>query len=192
MFDVQESRDHFDYVLDISRYIDYAGGKLKSRRNFLNGFLKIHPNYESCSLDLTDEKTKKEVSELYRKWQEAKGFLTLSEAFAYERFLENSKHFKYLAVGIRVHGKLIAFHISMLPKGKVANGLFEKADTSYHGVHAILMHEVAKKLLENGYTHLNYEQDLGLENLRKSKMAYDPAYFMKKYSVRKHTRNNPQ
>lgn len=182
-FDVRESRDHFDYIFSIERYLTYSGTKLKSRRNFLNSFKKNYPHYEVISLDLTDETVRTTVTDLYRDWQTQKGFLSLSESFAYDRFLQVAEHIDHTAIGLMLDGKLIAFHVSALPEGEYANGLFEKADISYPGVYQALMHEVAKDLLQRGRKYLNYEQDLGIEGLRQSKMAFDPILFFKKYSV---------
>jgi len=44
---------------------------------------------------------------------------------------------------------------------------------------------VAEDLLARGYTHMNIQQDLGMEGLRNAKLALKPAYFLKKYSVRR-------
>jgi hypothetical protein len=182
-FEIEESRDHADYILDLSKYITYAGGKLKHRRNFFNGFMKMYPHYTVEQLDLTSEDVKKEVTELYRAWQEGKGFLSLSEAFAYERFLQVAHHFNHSSIGVRVDGKLVGFHVSTLPPGDHANGLFEKADINYHGIYPLLMHEVAKDHISRGYNFLNFEQDLGILNLRRSKLEFDPVNFFKKYNV---------
>ncbi len=179
----EESRDHFDYVLELERYLTFSGKALKAKRNFFNSFQKLHPNYIIESLDLSSPEVKKEVTDLYRAWEANKGFLTQSEAFAYDRFLDASHHFPYSALAIRVEGKIIGFHVSRLTHTTCANGLFQKADISYPGAYAALMHEVAKDHLAKGYTHLNYEQDLGVENLRKSKMAFHPHGFLKKYHV---------
>jgi hypothetical protein len=134
-------------------------------------------------LDLADPTTRVQVTDLYRHWEEKKGFMSMSESFAYDRFLEVSHHFQYVAVGLFDNNALIAVHISALPVSETANGLFEKADIRYVGVYQTLMHEVAKILISRGRTKLNYEQDLGIENLRKSKMAFDPQEFLKKYDV---------
>lgn len=181
--DIRESRDHFDYVLSLDRYLTYSGGKLKSRRNFLNSFKKNHPGYSAVILDLHDPKIRTRITDLYRSWQDQKGFLSLSESFAYDRFLESFHALDHVAVGLIVDGKLIAFHVSALPPGDHANGLFEKADIAYPGVYQALMHEVAKFLIERGKQYLNYEQDLGIESLRRAKTAFDPIRFQKKYTL---------
>lgn len=182
-YDIRESRDHFDYLYEIEQHVTYAGGKLKSRRNFLNGFLKQYPHYGAVALDLTDELTRREILELCRRWEENKGFPIPNEQRALCRFLDIASEFNYSAVGITVDSALAGFCTTVLLNEGRANALFEKVDVRYHGIHALLRHEVAKNLLRSGYTHLNYEQDLGILSLRQSKMAFNPTGFLKKYSV---------
>lgn len=183
VFCIEESRDHFDYVCDISRHIEYSGNELKSHRKLLKQFTESVPHFERVSLDMTSEAVQREVADMYRRWDENKGFLTTSEAFAYERFLAAASTLSYSAVGIRVDGELIAFHIVSLPPGTCANALFGKADIAYRGVYAAIDHVVAQDLLDHGYTHMNIQQDLGIDNLRKAKLSLHPAYLLKKYSV---------
>jgi hypothetical protein len=182
-FDVYESREHFDYIYEVERHLTYSGGKLKARRNFLNGFLKQYSHYKAVSLDLSDERVRNDILDLCRRWEENKGYPIPNEAAAHKRFLDSAIRFNYVAIGITLDEKLIGYCTTvLLPKGE-ANALFEKVDIGYHGIHALLRSEMAKVLHERKHPHLNYEQDLGIESLRKSKMAFDPTYFLKKYSV---------
>ena len=45
------------------------------------------------------------------------------------------------------------------------------------------MQESAKYLLERGVQMLNFEQDLGIPNLRQAKLGFRPHSFLKKYRV---------
>src|SRR3989344_7600596 len=140
VFSIEESRDHFDYVCDIERHIEYPGKKLKAHRTLLRQFVETNPHFERVSLDMTSTDVLQEISEVYRQWDENKGFITTSEAFAYERFLAAVSALSYSAVGIRVDEKLVAFHIVSLPPGTCANALFGKADVAYRGVYPALDH----------------------------------------------------
>lgn len=188
-FQVEASRDHFDYLYEIEQHVTYGGVKLKSRRNFLNGFLKTYPHYGSIPLDLNDELTRREILDLCRRWEENKGYPIPNEMRALSRFLEVSELFKYTTMGITIDSALVGFCTTVLLHDGRANALFEKVDIRFHGIHALLRHEVAKDLLRKGYTHLNYEQDLGIESLRQSKKAFNPTGFLNKYSV---SARNPQ
>jgi uncharacterized protein len=183
VYDAFESREHFDYVYEVEQHFSFAGGKLKSRRNFLNGFLKKYPHYTTSSLDLESSETRTQILELCRRWEENKGYPIPNDAAAHQRFLESASSFNYAALGIFLEGVLIGYCTTVLLTGGNASALFERADTEYHGVHALLRSEVAKDLHKRGFPHLNYEQDLGIQSLRQSKLAFNPSYFLKKYVV---------
>ncbi len=184
-FDVFESREHFDYIYNVKEHITYSGGKLKARRNFLNSFLKNYPEYKAKLLDLGDERTKEEILNLCSRWEDNKGYSIPNESEAHKRFLRYADRFSYTAIGIFVEDRLIGYCTTVLLKNGNANALFEKIDTNYHGVHALLRSEVAKDLDKRGYPYLNYEQDLGIDSLRRSKLAFSPSFFLKKYTVSK-------
>lgn len=183
LFVIDESRDHFDYVCDVERHIEYPGTELHSHRKLLRQFKETHPEFESVSLDVTSKEVQQEIADVYTRWNENKGFLTTSEAFAYERFLAAAGSLSCTAVGIRVNGSLVAFHIASLPPGTCANALFDKADVTYRGIYPAVDHVVAHDLIARGYTHMNIQQDLGIASLRSAKQALHPVYLLKKYSV---------
>lgn len=183
-FCIQEAREHFDYIYELDRYVTYAGRKLKARRNFLNGFLKQYPGYTAETLDLSSPRVRSEIDDLWSRWQHNRGSENPNERRAYERFLLASSRFDCVVTGVFVEGALAAFNITALMPGVCGNALFEKADTRFHGIYPALMHEVAMSLLSRGRKQLNYEQDLGIESLRRAKLAFDPVNFLKKFTIR--------
>lgn len=184
IYAVEESRDHFDYICDVANHIEYPGKELHAHRKLLRQFREQYPEFEGVALDLADSSVQREVINVYTRWDQDRGFITSSEAFAFERFLSAIGELSYTAVGIRIDGTLIALHIASLPEGTCADALFSKAVTSFRGSYAALDHVVALDLLERGYTHMNIQQDLGIEGLRKAKLSLNPAYYLKKFSVR--------
>ena len=59
---------------------------------------------------------------------------------------------------------------------------FEKALTRFRGLYQFVNMSFAA-ILPQKYTYINREQDLGIEGLRKAKLSYQPAGFVKKYRV---------
>jgi hypothetical protein len=185
-FSIIEDRDNFDYVFETKRYLTFSGARLKSRRNFLNGFLKQYPDYQSTTLDLTDTAHLEQILTLQNKWSQDSANFSTNEARAFMRFLTSAEHFQYLAVAILIDDMLVGLSINALPPEtpeSCAHSLFLKADKEYRGIYAAMMHETSKQLIEHGYRHINYEQDLGIEGLRKAKIALDPAHFLNKYTI---------
>ena len=60
---------------------------------------------------------------------------------------------------------------------------FEKGLPEFTGIYPFILNEFAKSLPQQ-FTHLNREQDLGLEGLRKSKESWNPEYLERKYVLR--------
>ena len=77
---------------------------------------------------------------------------------------------------------MIAFIISEIRNSEYAVGHFAKT-SSIKGSTAFLLQSLAKILSIKGIKYFNYEQDLGLGNLRTAKERFRPAFFLKKYGI---------
>jgi hypothetical protein len=59
---------------------------------------------------------------------------------------------------------------------------FAKASKKYHGIYEFMFNDTAKKL-QDQYRYLNFEEDMGNKNLRRTKDSYGPEMLLKKYRV---------
>ena len=59
---------------------------------------------------------------------------------------------------------------------------FAKASKRYHGIYEFMFNDTAKKL-QSQYKYLNFEEDMGNKNLRRTKDSYGPELLLKKYRV---------
>ncbi len=182
-FVISADRDHFDYIYATEQHITHNGSALKTIRNNLSQFLKLH-HAEVIELDLSNEATKEEIHILSRRWADSKIYTDSNDPFALSRFLDVSSEFEYLAIGVKLAGVLEAFNISVLCRDRYANCLFAKANVQFRGIYSFLMHETAKRLSQDGYVYLNYEQDLGIPKMRRAKTAFRPDSFLRKYQIR--------
>ena len=79
-----------------------------------------------------------------------------------------------------VDDKIVAFTFGM-PINQTHFGVHaEKANTAIDGAYAMINYEFANQIPEQ-YTHINREEDLGLEVLRKSKLSYHPILLLEKH-----------
>ena len=62
----------------------------------------------------------------------------------------------------------------------MAQVFFEKADTNYKGIYAMINYLTANNFLQNT-EYINREEDMGIEGLRKAKLSYNPALIYEKY-----------
>jgi uncharacterized protein len=189
LFEIIEDRDSFDYIYDTYEHSQFAGGDYANKRKEVNVIERSHPDVETKMLDLSDKNIRQELSDMYNKWADNK----LNES----KTIEKNEEISFLrlinliqfepnglsCIGIFAGGVLMAFCIYELMDTEYAVGHTAKSDATFKGANAYLMKQTGLKLHEVGKKYFNYEQDLGLANLRTAKERFRPKFFLKKYSV---------
>lgn len=186
-FEIKEDRDNFDYVYNVRNTSTYEGNEYSTKRSEINRLVRDHEDITKRIIDVYDPKTKFEIMQLNFEWLEGKRskdpfFNVRNELMAFDRFLNVG--FKNLcSVGIYWGNKLAAYSVNEIHDiNKEATGHFYKA-LQYYGLFDHLMQESSFYLNDINIETLNFEQDLGIEGLRKSKMSFRPKLFLKKYLV---------
>jgi len=189
LLSVEEERNHFDYILSLEKLGDFEQSRLNGHASFKRRFLEQYPQSEAKILELNTVEHRVEVMSLTTIWienkaKQTKSFLNHLEE-AVKRFLviHDLHNQNLVSIGISLEGKLIAFTINELVNADYAVCHFMKGDNSHKGIYSHLVSESAKALLQRGCKYVNFEQDLGLLNLRQSKKTFEPVDFLKKYSV---------
>lgn len=185
-FTIQEDLNSFDYILSIPELITYRGRSLRGKRNFVNRFRKLYQT-TTTEFNINDKHIKKSIQELFSIWAGQKGLEPKeveNEFVALWRLLQTSKSPSLISVGIFIDNHLAGFSISEVLEASYAILHFEKADaTSFTGIYPYIIQETARELAARGCRYLNYEQDLGLPGLKKSKESYHPCQLLKKYTL---------
>ena len=127
-------------------------------------------------------------SKVLRAWEKRKlerdsAYQIEHERVAIDRASQTIPRHSLLFSSIRSGNCMLAFSIDELLPDGYSLGHFWKADTRHTGVYDYLLHHKAMQPAARGVRVMNYEQDLGLENLRASKMRYRPTSFLKKYRI---------
>lgn len=187
-FDVISDKDSNDYVYSVKHLINMNNWRGHSSSKGIKKFLKLYPDYvvKICSLQ---EIVKDDYIDFFKKWTKAKNiknFLEFKEYQAFKRFLE-IKDDNIKVVSLYKNKFLIGFTMYEICSDTYALSHFIKTDTSYHGnVNDILNWEEAKFLDTHRILYFNWQQDLGIPGLRKSKEKYKPDSFFNKFFVKKH------
>lgn len=189
--EVVEDKDNFDYLFSISDLAYLQGSKYKSKRRLSKGFER---NFQECNIDfkVTNSKDKffvSEVEKVIRKWEinkqaEEKDYELENEEFAIKKLLSASEYKEILLSLLFVNKEIVGFSIDELLPNKFVMSHFFKADKSFKGAFEFLNERVSEHLLAKGHSYWNWEQDLGIESLHRSKVSYRPIGFIKKYTVR--------
>ena len=177
-FEIAPNRDRFDYIYNISELISLSGRTLHKKKNHLNRFFKLYPNF--C-YERIDSANALEVLESYKLWFENgdKSEGLANEMLGIEASLRNFSALDMKGALIRIDGKIAAFSLAEQINEDSVVIHIEKGNTFYEGI----FQAINQQFLKNDFAHLrfvNREEDLGIEGLRKAKMSYKPFRFIEK------------
>lgn len=184
---VSEDRDNHDYILSIEEISAVKGNRYYAKKNLMNRFIANYPNFFVCELDLSDVKVQKEVVGLFMRWAKGKNRSAKDiriELNATKRLIMNNEVLKVCATGVYVKDRLVSYSFEEPVHDKHVMAHFGKSDYAYEGVVQFTERESAKYFNSLGYTYLNYEQDLGIEGLRKAKLLWHPIKYLRKFTVK--------
>ncbi len=186
-FDIKPNRDRSDYIYLREKLVNLSGKKLQSKRNHINKFKSLYPQYEYRELtpDLIPQ-----CLELAHKWRRTS--LNVSDDVEEEDLSEERRSMprafnswdklRLLGGTIFVDGNLVAFTFGCPINRTTFDVCVEKADISYEGAFTIINQEFAKHIPEQ-YVYVNREEDLGDEGLRKAKLSYKPDILLEKNNI---------
>lgn len=189
-FTFTEDRDNFDYVYGLNSLAHLPGGGLKKKRNKVYGFQKA---FDNQSITVTFKTLLPEhaddLLQVFVEWSKAPSKHDeeiQAEYRALKKLIDHSDRFNIRLTEVRIRNQLMAFSLNEILDTKYALCHFEKALPAHQdkNIYTFLTHQSAQSLIEQGCKYVNWEQDLGIAGLRKSKMSYKPASFLKKYYVK--------
>lgn len=187
LFSFEEIRSSADYIYEADVLANLGGKKLHNKRNHCNRFEQECPDWKFEPLQKQHIPS---CIRLLERWESEHEDLDAGMPEAEkEAIMTAFCHYDTLGLqgGVLYAGeRLVAFTFGE-PVGK--NGFdvrFEKADTSVHGTYQMINREFVRHLLRihPGLLYINREEDMGMENLRKAKESYYPAFLLNKYAAR--------
>jgi len=192
-FEIREDRDNFDYIYNLDLLAHLPGGGLKKKRNKVSGFQKA---FDTQALFVSTKLLRAEdapsIDRIFVEWTKLP-YKSIEEVQpehkALSRLVQYSDAFKLYLTEVLIDSSLVAFSINEQVSPRYAVCHFEKALPAHQdkNIYTYLSNQVAKELASLGCSLVNWEQDLGLPGLRKSKLSYNPSGFLKKYSIKQQT-----
>lgn len=184
---LSEDRDNHDYILSVQNLVEFKSNMYRGKRNLLNRYSKTYGEQSvQQELDLDNEATIKAIDKVLTGWRDSRNKDDKDihdEAIAIKKALDNHQALSMRAYGVYHNDTLIAFTLFELKPNKIAIIHFDKADVRYEGIFEHLKHNFAKHLASLDIESINYEQDLGVEGLRRAKESYHPVRYIKKYTL---------
>ena len=184
-FHLRMDRDGCDYVYAIDDLADLKGRKFQKKRNHVNKFRSLHPNFEvlplnSCNLPLIQHM----VNEWYRvRMKEDPEGNYLLENIAMARAFQNYYGLGMEGIALVDDGQVLAMTMGSRMSEDTFDIHFEKALEHIDGAYAAVNCEFARylRLKYPNVQFLDREDDMGLEGLRKAKLSYNPHHLVQKH-----------
>lgn len=179
-FQVEYDRDAADYVYESEKLATLAGKKLHSKRNHINKFQTLYPNW---SYETLSDENQEECFQMALKWRNQNGCDDDPEKNAEMCVTLNAlRLFQELGmVGgvLRVQGEIAAFCIGEPVCEDTFVVHIEKAFSDVEGAYPMINQQFVQHECQE-YQYVNREEDTGAEGLRKAKLSYRPVFLVEK------------
>ena len=186
---ISHDRDDDDYIYLREDLAELKGRKYHQKKNHLNYFLRTYEwSYEEITPDNLEEVREflvringDKLEELPEEWRT----ILQLESQAIQLLLEFVGTGQLFTGLIRVDGKVEAVSIGeySCPISKEAVLVHvEKANPEIRGLYQAINKEFCRHLPEH-VIYVNREEDMGMENLRQTKLSYKPVRLAEKYSA---------
>lgn len=179
-FEITYERDYADYVYESEKLITLSGKKLHAKRNHINRFKEIYPNWRYEPL------TKENAEACFQmalNWRRENGCEEDTEKRAEMCVTLNSlrllEELSLVGGVLYIDDEVVAFTIGEPVSEDTFVVHIEKAFADIQGAYPMInqqfvTHECAS------YTYINREEDTGAEGLRKAKLSYRPVFLVEK------------
>jgi hypothetical protein len=187
LFEYELTRDTFDYLYSAEKLMTYSGKKLQKKRNHINNFKKTYVDrYQVKIIDSNDSKTINDCISFTKKWdaskierdiyidQEIKGTIDV---------LNNLEQLSCEGIAIYIDDEIQGFSFGTQLNDTTAVVNIEKANPEINGLYPFIRQQLVSTFFDD-LVYINTEDDVGEENLRKSKLSYQPEYLVEKYTIR--------
>ena len=185
-FEYTDDRDNYDYICSVDEVASLAGKKLHGKRNFCNRFEK---SFSWSFLPIGPERIE-ECLTVHEEWLLERGNENPEEDMAIRRMLREWEALDMIGGLLMANGKPIGFTAGERIAPDMVDIHFEKALSGFPGAYPMVAREFARlvKTLLPEVRYLNREEDMGLDNLRKAKEEWHPAYLLEKSTARRRER----
>lgn len=180
-FDYFFDRDDSDYIYETEEYISIKGNKNRGKRNHLNRFRKSGSVYSTITEKDFDDCIRFCESEFEKRESDANSSLIV-EQHAIKKYFENFHELGLKGGMHRIDNQIVALSLGEPLNSETFVIHIEKANTQFHGAYVGIRIDFAKNEALN-YKYINFEEDMGLDGLRKSKLQSFPKFILNKYIV---------
>ena len=106
--------------------------------------------------------------------------LLVMEEEAMEDVFRTLEKVGYIGGAILIEGNIEAVAVGGMLGSDTVTEHVEKANTDFRGLYQLMLNEFCRHVSSRA-EYLNREEDMDIENLRKSKLSYKPVELLEKY-----------
>ncbi len=190
-FQVERDNDISDYIYRAEDLISLKGRRYHGQRNFISRFKRsyhysveeIEPaNIEEC-MAFCDAWLANKTDAFVQRGMTEQAFTFLrAETSATKKTLRYFEALELTGIAIRIDGRLVAITIGELLNRDTALIHVEKCNHTFLGLSQFISQEFCR-LYWSGCKFINRMEDLGIESLRKAKIALGPHHMAYKYNI---------
>jgi hypothetical protein len=181
--ELEEERDNWDYIYNRKELIELKGNRFHKKKNLLNQFIKKY-NYEYLPLAPNLIEHAMAMQADWCDWRncESSEILSSENRAIFRVFMYWDKLKGLTGGAILVDQMIVAYTVAEKLTDDTIIIHYEKGCPDHKGVYQAINQMFLAHLAED-FKWVNREQDLGEEGLRKAKLSYNPADFLRKYRV---------
>jgi len=176
------SRDWFDYLYRIEDLASMSGKRYHGQRNFINRFVKAHPDWAFRPMEQDDVPGVLAFLQRIHADGAGKGTVGQEEILRTVEVFDNYALYGMEGWLLEDEGRMIGVSVSEVV-GDTLYCHIEKADREVTGAYPMLAWRTAEAFAGR-VAYANREEDVGDLGLRRSKMGYHPIEISPKYLVR--------
>lgn len=181
ILNVTEERDGADYIYRTSDLADLPGKNYQKKRNHVSRFIRENPDYKFIVMSQDNiHRAKQFIADWNKKYNAEDSWDLHIEQQGIFRLLDNYCTLRLMGAMIETQGQIVALSIAAPINERMVDVMVEKAYHDVNGAYAIINRDFAANCFKQ-FELINREDDMGLENLRKAKMSYNPVEIRKKY-----------
>ena len=179
LFSGHFNRDDTDYIFEASKLQSYPGRNLSAKRNLMKQFQERH----TFSFSPVSAENKEDALEVLDEWFSDVGKpVDETDYHPCVEALENMEVLGLFGIIYYTEKEPCGFLLAKENIPEMCVFHFAKGKRRFKGVFQFMFNHFANQF-KNRFTHYNFEQDLGKENFRRTKLSYAPDMLVHKYRV---------
>lgn len=179
IFEWTSSRDDADYLYPATHFLHYRGTALNKKRNLVKQLLAEH---SVTALPYTADRIDDALA-ILAGWMSAKGKADgEADQSACREALQLAPKLALAGFLYHVDGAPAGFVLAQRLRPGVWVMRFAKGLDRFKGIYQYMFQHFCQTM--PGVQWLNFEQDMGLANLRRTKLSYAPSVLISKFRVR--------